>query len=279
MSGARVTAVLALLVALVPGCAWSNRANRPVWDAFEQHVVPEHDAAFWVTLPATVPLGVGAILVDTFVAHPLAVIDDAADDAGNVWDDIAWEREYYTELAALPFRAVGTPLVFVVSFLGRSMFDVPENRSEEEVEADERARRLEAVAATRSWLDEVAAGERKGYRAAVGSRVWAVWTSALAEQGSRALWDGELQRAWERALGAAGASARTELYAAARQHGWPPLLDDPALGLRDADPVVRHAELRAWPKNRSIPAAVLAALAADPSESVRELAQARVEGR
>ena len=32
------------------GCAWANRDNRPVWNAFEQHLVPEDDTLFYVAL-------------------------------------------------------------------------------------------------------------------------------------------------------------------------------------------------------------------------------------
>ena len=70
-------ALLFALVALACGCAWTNRDNRPVWNAFEEHLVPEGDVAFYASLPLTVPAGFGAIVTDTLVVHPVQVMDDA----------------------------------------------------------------------------------------------------------------------------------------------------------------------------------------------------------
>ncbi|MGH7336899.1 MAG: hypothetical protein ACREI7_04920, partial [Myxococcota bacterium] len=117
------------LALLACGCAWTNRANRPVWNSFEEHVVPEGDAAFYATLPLTIPTGFAAIATDTFVVHPVQVMDDAWGDAADLWDDLDWATEYYTELAILPFRAGATPVVLVGSFLGRSAFDIPPHDS------------------------------------------------------------------------------------------------------------------------------------------------------
>ena len=57
---ARRSALLGLALCLassLPGCAWANRENRRVWNAFEEHVVPEDGAWFVVSLPISVPLG------------------------------------------------------------------------------------------------------------------------------------------------------------------------------------------------------------------------------
>ena len=86
---------LALLLGLT-SCAFANPANRPVWNAFEDNLVPESDGAFWATLPLTVPVGVVAILVDTFIAHPLQVVDDAWDDTVSLWTELPFDEEYYT---------------------------------------------------------------------------------------------------------------------------------------------------------------------------------------
>ena len=114
--------VFAALLLFTSSCAWSNPANRPVWNAFEKHVVPEQDAAFYATLPLTVPAGFGAILADTVIVHPVSVIDDAAGDAAEQWRKLDWQKQYYTELGFLPLRVVTTPLVFVFSWLGVRMY-------------------------------------------------------------------------------------------------------------------------------------------------------------
>ena len=63
--------VLCVLLTWLGACAWSNPANRPVWSAFENHLVPEHDAAFYATLPLTVPAGFVAIAADSLLVHPV----------------------------------------------------------------------------------------------------------------------------------------------------------------------------------------------------------------
>ncbi len=126
----RTTALLLALLVATTGCAWTNRDNRPVWNAMEEHLVPEGDVAFVAALPLTIPGGIVAFVLDTFIVHPAMVVDDAAADAGDLWEDIEWAEHYYTELASVPFRAAFTPLVFVVTFLGRSAFDIPPHDDE-----------------------------------------------------------------------------------------------------------------------------------------------------
>ena len=75
MNGHRL--LLWCLGAMLPACAWARRENRPVWNAFEEHLVPQSQGAFLATLPLTVPVGLLSIAADTLVAHPLQVVDDA----------------------------------------------------------------------------------------------------------------------------------------------------------------------------------------------------------
>lgn len=258
-----------LMAALFSSCAWSNRANRPVWDAFEKSLVPENNAAFYVTLPLTVPTGVGAILVDTFVAHPIQVADNAYDDAGDLWQDLDWRDEYYTELSALVFRIAGTPLVFLGSFVGRSMFDFPDAEASAAQIAKEDAL---ALGATLEWLNQVAVGRHQDLEGASNNRTRRFWSRTSAEGRCRERWSPELAEAWGVALTRASALGRAELYETARRFEWPPLQDDPTLALRDQDPVLRWTGLRKWPDERSLPPALLAQLLSDSSESVRNLA-------
>ena len=124
-------------LALLPfaaGCAWSNPDSRPVWNTFEHNLVPEDPTAFYASLPLTAPLGLLAIVVDTFVAHPLQVVDDAGNDALDLWrnGNVDYEGAYYTEMAFTVPRAAVTPVVFAFSWLGRSLFDIPPHATDEE---------------------------------------------------------------------------------------------------------------------------------------------------
>jgi hypothetical protein len=233
------------------GCAWANRDNRPVWNAFEEHLVPEGDTAFLVSLPLTVPGGVLAILIDTFIAHPIQVGDDAWNDAGDVWDDMDWREQYYTEMAQLPFRAILTPIVFVGSFLSRSLFDTEPYMNQEG--KAELASRFERE--TIEWLSELAAGGSDAYYGA-----------------STAEWTEALQAAFDRARERAGPRGRFELYRFAERRKLPPFMAEPEMGLRDRDPVVRYLCLDRFGKRNTWSVAVRRALIADSNEAVRELA-------
>ena len=263
----RAGALLALALLLLPvtGCAWANRDNRPVWNAFEAHMVPEDDTAFYATLPLTVPGGLVAILLDTFVVHPAQVVDDAAGDAGDLWDDLGpkFEQHYYTHMAALPFRVVGTPVVFVFSFLGRSLFDIDPHGHDHGAETAEGQRRLEQRHA----------------------RDLEVWLRGLAERRNPwhgepppATWSPELRALVAAALSGADTRGRLDLYQYAWTHAVPRDVLDPVAGLSDDDPVFRYLLLERWPEGSAsvpIPAAVRAALRHDPSLAVRELAARR----
>ncbi|MGC6487844.1 MAG: hypothetical protein ACON4Z_09390 [Planctomycetota bacterium] len=265
----RIAAGVAL--SLLGACAWSNPDNRPVWTAFEQRVVPEPGPWFYVGLPVTAPLGVGAILADTLVAHPLQVLDDAARDAAELWDParLDFEQAYYTQLAGLPVRAAFTPVAFGGSWLGRCVFDLPPHEpdlSEEEqralqererldVAAQQQAARVAAVEAMRAWL------ERGSARS--------------AEAPGLEAWDAQLDGALARALGADAAGRRT-LHEGMLRAGVVRLGPyDAALSLSDPDPVVRFAALSAWPEAAEVPASAQRALLEDPVESVRLLALRR----
>jgi hypothetical protein len=248
---------LPLLLAAA-GCAWANRDNRPLWNAFEAHLVPEDDTWFAASLPLTVPGGLLAILVDTFLVHPAQVVDDALGDAGDVWNDVQWKERYYTELAFLPVRAVATPVVFVATFLGRSCFDVPphESRTPEELRRLEQERDRERAAAWLAWLAALSAGE-------------------TAELGHVAPppWDDALDAAFRDARRRATATGRLELYERARRWRPPPWTAEPWMGLTDRDPAIRYLELDRLDRGADVPAAVRDALREDESVLVRELAR------
>jgi len=255
----RTRAALALsLVLASAGCAWSNRDNRPVWNAFEEHLVPKDDAAFLVSLPLTVPGGVLAILADTFVVHPAQVADDALGDARDVWKHIKWRERYYTELVAIPLRTVATPLVFSGSFIGRSFFDIPPRGARVDQEQQERAENHRKV---KEWLDALAA-DANPERGVSGTRGMD--------------WSAELQKSFAAAHARANSQQRLTLYRAAHLNAWKPATDDPALGLLDPDPVVRYEVLEWVSRERNtVPEEVLDRLRDDPNEMVRLRARER----
>ena len=243
---------LLVLCLLCGGCAWTNRANRPVWNAFEEHMVPDDDGAFFATLPLTVPGGVAAIVADTFVAHPVNVADDAWRDAADVWDGMQWREHYYTELASLPVRAIVTPIAFVGSFLGRSLFNVGPHHSEAQTVTLAARRERDLI----RWFERLAEGGFEAY--------------PHIEPGH---WNEQLQVAFDRARGHASAHGRFELYRYAQRRKLPPWRAEPEMGLRDRDPVVRYRILEHWSSAAPASRELRDVLLADPNEAVRELAR------
>lgn len=263
-------ALVCLSLLSLGGCAWTNRDNRPLWNAFENHLVPDSATAFALTLPLTVPGGLLAILGDTFVVHPIRVTDDAAMDASDVWDSLTIADEhYYTNVATVPFRAIGTPIVFAFSWLGRSLFDVPpygdmQRRQREsearraQHEADVAAEQVAALAAQRAealaWLQALANGER------------------AAEPGDVVL-DDDMRAAMRTAGERAHAAGRLALYRWAARRAPDGIDWNRALG--DPSAVVRHAVLAVLPDGVVVAPDVQQRLRADADEAVRLAAAQR----
>ncbi|HLU40286.1 MAG TPA: hypothetical protein VK081_12945 [Planctomycetota bacterium] len=255
-------AVAWLSCALAGACAWSNPENRVVWNAFERNVVPEGGVAFWAALPLTLPVGLAAIVADTLVVHPLSVLDDAWRDARSLWEGLDWRGHYYTQLGFLPLRAAATPAVFAGAFLGRACFDVAPHARGDEPSPEAAEAAADAGAMRARCLEFFAALERQE-------------DAALHGHGTIA-WDEQLADAFARALRTANARGRLSLYRAGAYFAMPPLVDEPWLGLRDADPVVRYLVLLSWPQDRPLPEGLRADLREDPSEMVRMLARERL---
>jgi len=245
-----------LSCALLAGCAFTRRENRPVWNAFEQKLVPEDQGWFIAALPLTVPGGIVAILADTFVAHPIQVADDAWDDAGWLWRNGRpdFEERYYSEMAFLPVRTAITPVAFLGSFLGRSMFAF-------DAAADPEAERAQwqAEARTRfaAWLDALQQGGGEQYFGAVPELDDALAQSVVAARKQ------------------ANAIGRLQLYRLALHNSRLRALVDPSDALRDADPVVRWSMLQSLPQEFEVAPELQQLLRNDAVETVRLLARQR----
>lgn len=257
---------LVLLASLSTGaCAWSNPTNRPVWNAFEATLVPDDATAFAVALPVTIPLGLGAILTDTFVAHPIQIADEAWDDAAYLWRDLPWQEHYYTQAGFAPLRAVATPALLALSFVGRSAFDLPTRASIAQAQADREARReAQAQDLHRRHLDAlraVAAGS------AIDTPFWppAEWHEDFAEPLREALATGRPAARLQLLVTSVGSAGHAQI--------------DWNAALSDESAVLRHAVLKALvTAGQPVPLPALERLRSDPDAAVRELAE-RLESR
>lgn len=254
----------ALSLTLLPSCAWSNPANRPVWNAFESNLVPDGGGLFVATLPVTVPLGLASIVVDTVIAHPFQVVDDAYGDAARVWDpdDLEFDEAYYTEMGFLPIRTLVTPIVFAGSFLGRAVFDI------------------RAPVAPMSDAERIAEQERQeAARVQQQRRSFIAWLQASGKtRGAANLgeWHASFEEPMREVL-AGDAARRARLHTGMLRAGHTKIGNyDGELGLRDADPVVRYMSVLYWPRRAAKPSReLLDVLRKDPVETVRMMAESR----
>lgn len=231
------------------GCAWARRDNRPVWNAFEAHLVPESTGTFVATLPLTVPAGLLAIAVDTLVAHPIQVLDDAWDDSVGLWHDVPFAAHYYTQSALLPVRAAATPVWFAGSFVLRSLFDI---RSEAQREPDQRRLADRRHGEIVRCLQDIAAGgapEVRGF--------------AKVEA------DAALRAAVAAAAAAASPAGRLQLYELAGRQDWVVPELDWCGALGDPSAVVRYHVLGTLPPSLVVPVEVREQLLRDPDPAVR----------
>jgi hypothetical protein len=246
-----------VLVMLLGACAWTRRENRPVWNAFEQHLVPESPTAFVVALPVTVPLGVVSILVDTFVAHPLQVVDDAFVDSTDVWWRTDFEHTYYTDAGLVPLRLVAVPIWFAGAFLGRSMFAFESTAARETRQAQRHQRTQErARAETLSWLRRIAYGADETARGPAPEAL-----------------DDELRATLQRAFAQGTALGRLRLYSGCADEPVLAAAVDWLAGLADPSAVVRFRVLQVLPDGVVVvPDELRRRLQEDADEAVQRLA-------
>ena len=237
--------------------AWERKENRPVWNAFEAHMVPDGDAAFWAAMPLLAPLGLAAVALDVAVAHPLQTLDDCfADTKSALWSGLDWQDAYVTECGLLPLRAAASPAFYALAFCSRSLFDVTSKAQDEQDEQERAAAREQGL---RRWLAAVAKGETLDE----------LQLPLAAAPGL------ELRQELQAALGGCGPMARIAILQRAAAD---PLLRqglDWDLALQDESAVVRALALQALPPDFALPAAALQRLQQDPDAAVRAMALRR----
>jgi len=103
---------------LLAACAPLREENRFGLAELNEHVVPESTAGRWALSPVAMPVGLATYFVDGLLIHPLFVWDDAwTDTRDTVWD--TRDESRFRKSLTFPLRVVGTPVVWVLSFVGR----------------------------------------------------------------------------------------------------------------------------------------------------------------
>lgn len=114
---------LAVVCLYASSCAVGNDERRRVLNYLDENLAPASTTGRWLVSPVALPVGVCALATDAVVVHPLSQIDDAWVDTVDVVWDFDDSSEFRTVLL-VPLRAVSTPVVFGVTWLFRSLFDI-----------------------------------------------------------------------------------------------------------------------------------------------------------
>jgi len=90
---------------------------------------PSSTTGRWLAAPLALPVGLVAGVADAVVLHPISQVDDAWIDTVDVVWDFRGSTDFRTVLLT-PLSAVATPVVFGVTWLWRSVFDIDDSVAE-----------------------------------------------------------------------------------------------------------------------------------------------------
>lgn len=144
-----IALITVLAAAPLSGCMLTRPDSGPAFRYVQDNLVPENRTAQYALLPVFIPVGAAAALTDAAVIHPVMIIGETAEDTGDaLWSNMKWDEQYMTESAALPWRAVFTPVFFAGMWTGRVLFEIPyeadrlraEGGPDAEARAEERTR-------------------------------------------------------------------------------------------------------------------------------------------
>ncbi|MEI1280453.1 hypothetical protein V6Z05_19125 [Leptospira venezuelensis] len=118
------TAIFILIFSICfSSCASFRKENRILTNYLDKKVEPESTPAKIALAPIFIPVGLTSLVLDVFIIHPISVIPDAIDDTYKaVWKDPSG-GVVFQAVVFLP-KVVISPLFFLVTFLGRSGFDI-----------------------------------------------------------------------------------------------------------------------------------------------------------
>ena len=122
-------ALLAVVCACTASCAMGNENRRLLLNYLDASWQPRSTTVRWIAAPIALPVALVAGAADAVVLHPIGQLDDAwVDTVDAVWD-FDDSTEFRTVLLT-PLSAAVTPVVFGVTWLWRSVFDIDDSVSE-----------------------------------------------------------------------------------------------------------------------------------------------------
>ena len=119
-------ALLVVVSASAASCAMGNSDRRRLLNYLDANGTPQSTAGRWLAAPVALPVGIVAGATDAIVLHPLSQIDDAWVDTADVLWDFGPSTDFHAVLLT-PLSAVATPVIFGVTWLWRSVFDISDS--------------------------------------------------------------------------------------------------------------------------------------------------------
>ena len=119
-------ALLVVVGACLASCAIGNQDRRLLLNYLDESWTPPTATGRWLAAPVALPVGFCAGVTDAVLLHPLSQIDDAWVDTVDVVWDFGDSTDFRTVLLT-PLSAVATPIVFGVTWLWRSVFDIDDS--------------------------------------------------------------------------------------------------------------------------------------------------------
>lgn len=104
---------------VLTNCALTDVNHLATTNWMDRHIVPDNKLASWAITPVLIPITIITLVVDNFIVAPTVHLPTALEDTSEFFtSDI---DGYYANMGVLPFKVVLSPIVFVGSWLGRTV--------------------------------------------------------------------------------------------------------------------------------------------------------------
>jgi len=118
----RSLAIFALLLIIGTGCAVSSLDHMCITNLIDRKIVPDNKTVQWIMTPVLVPACAVTLTIDNFIVAPIVQIPSVYGDIREYWK--ADVKGYYAGMGILPIRVALTPVVFLGSWFGRTVFGI-----------------------------------------------------------------------------------------------------------------------------------------------------------
>lgn len=114
------TTTLGILAILSVQCASTNRDHIVLTNYADRNITPNTRTGQWLMTPLLIPTGMVTLTLDNAIVTPIVHTPSAYNDAREFIR--SRQNLYFADLAFFPFQVLLSPVVFVGSLTGRSIF-------------------------------------------------------------------------------------------------------------------------------------------------------------